>query len=399
MRLAVLLIFGCGLGVGAWSAGGSQELSASDLRAYYDAHDWFKLREAIAGKEASPLYKGAVAAAFDQVDEAQEALLPLINGSNTSKDADDADDWLSYMFVRTAQYQKAAAQMDEGTPLLATLRTLPDQSVGKLQASTVSCRLSLGRLFVPLAIQGTPVEFFIDSDANFSFVSESEAKNLGLSVQESALKVHGAGGVQSGFRTAVADELTIGNIQLKHVAFMVMPDGTDVFARLRSNEQGAIGLPVLLALRTLRYSKGSIDLAAPSIKVDRNEQNLCFDGLDPVARAHFEQQQLPVVLDTGAAMTEIWPPFARQFSELVNSGKSTSTVENSFGGKSRVPVKLLPELLLGLGGYDLRLHPARVLLAPTTPNSQRYYGRIGLDALLSTQEVTIDFSALKLTIR
>lgn len=398
MKFAVLLILSAAFGLGAWQAGSTPDPSGSDLRTLYNAHDWFKLRDAIAGKDALPLYRGAVAAAFGRETEAAEALHPLINGSETSKDADDADDWLNYMFVRTGQYQKAAAEMDEGSPLLATLRTLPDQSVSRFQPSSVVCRFSQRRLFIPVSVQGKQTEFFIDSDANFSFISESQARSLGLSIQESAMKVHGAGGIQTGFRTAVADDLAVGEIQLKHVAFMVMPDSGEVFSGLRANEQGAIGLPVLLAFRSIRYSKGKIELALSDTPA--GEQNLCFDGLDPVSRVRFQQLQLPVVLDTGAAMTEIWPPFARQFSDVVNgAGKTSSTVENSFGGKSRVPEKLLPDLTVGLGGCDVHIRPARVLLAQTTPNSQRYYGRIGLDVLASAHEFTLDFIKLRVAVQ
>jgi hypothetical protein len=400
MRLVTILVFNAALGLGAWYATNAADASSSDLRTFYDAHDWFKLRDAIAGKDAPPLYRGAVAAAFGRTSEAEEALLPLINGPTSSKDADDADDWLSYVFVRTGQYQKAASQMDEGTPLLQTLRALPDQTVIRSEPSSVACRMAQHRLFIPLTVEGRQAEFFIDSDANFSFMSESQARSLGLTIQESSLAVHGAGGIQTGFRTAVADDLVVGNIQLQHVAFMVMPDNEQVFAGLQSSEQGAIGLPVLLAFRNLRYSKGKIDIALASAKVDAGAQNLCFDGLDPVTQIRFQQQQLPVVLDTGAAVTEIWPPFARQFPDVLSaSGKSSTATENSFGGKSRLPEVMLPDLTFGLGGCDVHIRPARVLLAQTTPNSQRYYGRLGVDALTSVHQLTIDFEALKLTVQ
>ncbi len=395
MRVAVILFLSAALGLAAW-----QDDSTAEWRAIYDVHDWFQLRDAIQGKDAPPLYRGAVAAAFNRMDEAAEALHPLINGSTTSKDADDADDWLSYMYVRAGQYQKAAAEMDAGTPLLATLRNLPDQTVSSSQPSSVVCRISQRKLFIPVIIQGKQVEFFLDSDANFSFISESQARSLGLTIRESEVKVHGAGGVETGFRTAVADDLTVGNVQLKHVAFMVMADNEQLFSRFPAGQQGALGLPVLLAFRTVRYSKGKLDIAAPSEAVNTDAQNLCFDGLDPVVRVHFEQQQLPVVFDTGAEMTEIWPPFARKFPAVVNaSSKSSSTMESSFGGNSRIAERILPELVLGVGGVDAHIRPARVLLAQTTPNSQRYFGRLGLDALMSAHQVNIDFEALKLTLR
>lgn len=389
MKLAFLTLLSVGLGFSAWYAGPAGDSSSSDLRAIYDAHDWFKLREAIAGKDVPPLYKGAVAAAFDQTTDAEAALLPLINGSTSSKDADDADDWLSYLFVRRGQYQKAAAQMDEGTPLLHTLKTLPDQTVTRADPSSVSCRILRRRLFVPVTIQSNKTELFLDSDANFSFMSESLASNLGLTLQEGSVPVHGAGGMQSGFRTAVADDLAIGDISLKHVAFMVMPDDEDVFAGLQMTQQGAIGLPVLLALRNLHYNKGNLDLAQSSSK--GGEQNLCFDGLDPLVRATFNQQQLPMILDTGAAMTEIWPPFAHQFPDALNASKTSTATENSFGGKSRVAERVLPDLMLTFAGCDVHIRPARVLMAQTTPNSRRYYGRLGLDALTSVRSFRLDF--------
>lgn len=400
MRLAIALVLNAAIGIGAWCAQDTVEPSASDLRALYNAHDWFKLRDAIAGKDALPLYRGAVAAAFGRTAEAADALLPLINGTESSKDADDADDWLSYMFVRTGQYQKAAAQMDQGTPLLETLRTLPDQVVVQSAPSSLTCRLSQHRLFLPVLVQGRPTEFFLDSDANFSFMSESQARNLGLKIQQSAVHVHGAGGIDTAFRTAVAAELVVGNVQLKNVAFIVMGDNEEVFSGSAANERGALGLPVLLAFRNLRYSNGKIDIASTNTNAEVGEQNLCFDGLDPVTRISYRQQQLPVVVDTGAAMTEIWPPFARRFSDVLGTqGKSTVTTENSFGGRSRIPEKLLPELIVGVGGCDVRIRPARVLLAQTTPNSQRYFGRLGLDTLTSVGQFEVDFEALRLTLQ
>ncbi len=99
-------------------------------------------------------------------------------------------------------------------------------------------------------------------------------------------------------------------------------------------------------------------------------------------------------------MTEIWPPFSQKFPQIVSaSGKSSSVMERSFGGTSRIAERILPELLLNVGGSQARIRPARVLLAQTTPNSQRYFGRLGLDALTSAHEVTVDFQALKLTLR
>src|SRR5690349_5333792 len=80
---------------------------------------------------------------------------------------------------------------------------------------TISCRMHQKKLFIPGSIGDKAVEFFIDSDANLSFVSESEARNLHLSVRDSKAQVYGAGGNQTNFRVSVADELIIGHVNLK----------------------------------------------------------------------------------------------------------------------------------------------------------------------------------------
>ena len=46
------------------------ETARQELDALYVGHHWFQLRDAIVNAEAPELYQGAVAAAFDQRDQA-----------------------------------------------------------------------------------------------------------------------------------------------------------------------------------------------------------------------------------------------------------------------------------------------------------------------------------------
>jgi hypothetical protein len=302
--------------------------------------------------------------------------------------------------VRNGRYQEAAAAMDDNSAMATMLGSLPDQSVRKFETCTISSRTYQKKLFIPGSISGKTVEFFIDSDANFSFVSESEARDLGLSIRDSAARVYGATGNQAKFRISVADEVNVGHIDLKNVTFVVLPDTEEVFRRLPVGKQASLGLPVLLAFRTLRFNShsGIFDTGFASQGAKDGGATICFDGVNPVAMMDFQQQHLPVVLDTGAAITEIWPPFAKRFPEVVNVGKASLEVENAVGGKVRVSAKVIPELRLRVGGFDTLLRPAHVLLTQTTPDSQWYYGRLGLDVIGLARQVTIDFQALTLTL-
>lgn len=393
------LVIGCLLcGALIQDGGGAQQ--AQDLKALYDAHQWFELREAVAGNSAGPaLYRGAVAAAFNEVTEAEAVLKPLFE-SGSDSDANQASEWLSYMYLRAGQYRKAATQLEDNSSLASMLRGLPDQTVIKFEPCSVRSRKHERKLFIPVSIQGKSAEFMVDSDANFSFMSEAEAQNLGLTVRDSNASVHGATGKKAAFRTAVAERLSVGNLQLRNVTFMVLGDNEEVFSSLPLSQKGAIGLPVLLAFRTVRFNnEGKFEIGVPSEQI-KEHPTLCFDGADPVTLVEFERQNLPVIFDTGDEVTEIWPPFAKQFSEVVRAaGKPGTKIEKGFGGKSEVAEKIIPEMMLRVGGFDAHLRPAHVLLGETTPNSRWYYARVGLDVLNLAHQVTIDFESLRLTLQ
>ena len=346
------------------------------------------------------MYKGAVAAAFNQLEEAEQFLAPLVNGPTESKEADEADRLLTYFYVRNGQYKKAAAGMDEQSALFHTLKSLPDQSVARWGPSSLACRISQHKVYVPAAVDGKTAEFFLDSDANFSFLSASQARKLGLAIRDTNLTVHGAGGSEAGFRTAVASELMIGNVALKDVAFLVMADSEDVFSGARGIQTGALGLPVLMALRRVTFSKTTFEIGAATLeKPAAKESNLCFDGLDLVAQVEFDGQRLPVILDTGSEVTELWPPFANRFLTLMSgAGRLSSSFERSFGGRSSVPQRTIAELTLRVAGFTTRLAPAHILLQSTTPNSARYYARLGADTLDQARQVSLDFDSLRLSL-
>src|SRR5579875_571092 len=176
--LAAFLLWGalgCRAGQGLKSTG-------SDLQPLYDAHQWFALREALTGQSGAAFYRGAVAAAFNRQAEAENILKPVLAGPSDSE-ANDAAKWLDFLYLRLGLYQKAAAQMDGDSALDLMIRGLPDQSTAAFAPGAVPCRMFRRRLFIPISINGQTGEFFVDSDANFSFISESEARNLGLAIQ------------------------------------------------------------------------------------------------------------------------------------------------------------------------------------------------------------------------
>jgi hypothetical protein len=364
----------------------------------YQEHDWFALRDRIkSGAIRNPLYLGATAAAFGDEKRARSYLEPLLRGEQAA----EAHIWLSYLDIRKGRYRAAATHIeaagsDEHDPLAAAFRELPDQVTVRTSPATVSYSILQRKLFLPVSINGQRVEFFLDSDANLSFLSEKAAKRLGLTIHHSSATTTGALGAQSQLSFASAN-VEIGKTQLRGVAFMVLPDNASLFTTLEPQQQGALGLPVLLALERVSWDRaGSFRIGSGS-DPSRPGSSLAFDGADPIVRFSHAGVALTGVFDTGAETTNLWPPFAARFSELLkNRGTPGTRQVRGFGGNGQVPETVVPELDLEIGGIVIKVAPAHILTGKTTANSDWLAGRMGLDLLLRARHVTVDFRANKL---
>jgi hypothetical protein len=78
--------------------------------------------------------------------------------------------------------------------------------------------------------------------------------------------------------------LRIGKAELRHVAFMVLPDDLDVWADDPVAQPGTVGLPVLLALETIQWNRNhELRIGFPPEHADLRNANLSFGELDPLA--------------------------------------------------------------------------------------------------------------------
>jgi len=277
----------------------------------------------------------------------------------------------------------------------------PEQSVATRQQSTIHYRMKAGNLFVPVSIRGRAGSFIVDTGANFSLMSESEARRLGLAILEGGASVRDITGGTIGARTTLVDELQIGATRLRHVAFLVVSDQQQPFVDLVPDERGVLGIPVLLAFEALRWSTdGAFEIAVPTPQRHRREANLCFDGAIPVTEARFGGRRITLHLDTGAIGTQLWPRFATDFAMFLNrSGVSGTRRVTGVGHSADVASITVPELTLRIGGLDTALRPAHVLATQATAAGQRDHGNLGMDLLGQARRVTLDFRSMSLELK
>lgn len=385
------------------------ENDGARLKSLYDSRRWFELRDAVAKGGAYVFYQGAVACAFNHLHRCEKKLGSVIKSQPQSDEAFRAHEILASAYLREGKYRESLAQVDallalrpgdsdaqNERPLLATLSESPDQQLAHKSSTT----LQLQDNGLPISVNGVQGTYWFDTGANLSILSDSDAKRFGLAMRAVSTKMGVSTGEKVDMRVAVADELAIGSVRLKHVAFLVASDDQPPFNEAPPGSRGLIGIPVLLAFQRFVWGADKkFEIGSKSSSTHAPHSDLCFDGLYPIAQIQFEKRSLAFVLDTGATNTDLYPPFATAFPELISTAAKTDSYKMEGVGSLRyMDAATLPSLNFRIGGYPVILKPAGVLLKPTGEASKFFEGNLGIDLLQQAHKTTFDFIAMTLTL-
>jgi tetratricopeptide (TPR) repeat protein len=378
------------------------------LKQLYDQHRWFELRDAIQDHDAPPLYRGAVASAFNHAEEAEKYFSEAIKLDPKSDNASDARDMLTDLYGRTGHYQDVLRLLDDSLKIhpdradLVNARVLfaawakhGDQSVVDIRPSTFHGSVSRDGIILPVSIHGKTAHWALDTGANFSLISEKEAAMFGIAVDDSSARVNDGAGGAAKIRTAVIDELSIGGVRLRNVAFLVLSDSQEPMSDMRPGERGLIGIQVPVALQSLAWkSDGTFQTGAAAASRKNRDENLCFDGTTPVTRVLFDGKLLDFELDSGEQSgSQLWTRFADDFKTLLKErGTKSNKQVSEVGGSNKRDIIELPEMHFRVGGLDATLHPARVYSKPV--GNEFHYGHLGMDVLSQAREVRLDFASM-----
>ena len=137
-----------------------------DLKALYDGHRWFALRDAL-DRTAPAFYRGAVACGFNDAQDCEKILRSITRSNPRSEEAAGARGLLLSLYHRAGHFGRALAEIDAllaaypdneslkgARGLFGALGRYPDQSVARRQRSTIRYRMKGGNLFVPVSIHG-----------------------------------------------------------------------------------------------------------------------------------------------------------------------------------------------------------------------------------------------------
>ena len=165
---------------------------------------------------------------------------------------------------------------------------------------------------------------------------------------------------------------------------------------------GIIGIPILLPVGCIRWTKGGTwELGCHADSPRTAAANLVFFENRALVAATVFDTPVFMTLDTGAEATDLNANFAEQFKGPVDlvAKKGTASAEGA-GGTAVIESLTLPEVTVTLGGRRTALRPANVTMQKNPAMGGRCcVGNIGLDLLLQTGDVTIDFRSMTVRLR
>jgi predicted aspartyl protease len=385
----------------------------SDLKSLYDAHDWFKLRDAVVRSADAPaFYRGAVECAFNNLADAERDFRAAEAIGGDSTHAAEAHGLLAYAYMRSGRYRQTYAHLYAmqrllpGTPgirsalaMFSALSRYPQLSAKAQRGSDVQMT---DDFFIPVAVNGKLAKYGFDSGMDISFMSEAEANRLKLPIHEitaSTLR-DGASGNDVAIRFVIADRLTVGGVMLRHVVFTVASTGAMPFVELPPDKQGFLGIPVLVTLGSLQWNTDHVlRIGADRDRRNAKPPNMCFHAVTPLVEGAFHGERIDMWLDTGSSKTYLTQRFAREFPNVIEPGTHEAVRLRGVGGPTDVAVITIPEVKFNAGGLDLTARPAQILPKDDRLDRDWYHVWLGMDLLDQAREVRLDFKYLTFSLR
>ena len=382
----------------------------SELKKQSDTHQMFLLRNALnEHPRSSDFYAGEVACAFDDTQTCEKEFKKVLAAEPKSTAAKQVHHILAYAAMREGRYGRSLHEMDallaidpndsdakDTRPFIEALSQFPDQAVQWTGPNKATVQMDDGRL--PLLINGKKASYFIDTGANLSTLSESDALLFGMEIYE--VKSTGAdiNGNRVLFRIALAKSLAVGRIELSNVAFLVAAKDAQPFVDMGPGQRGLVGLPVLLALGSVTWNReGAFEADLSPSRGNLSVANICFDDLNLITEARFEGHAYPFVLDTGAVTSDLWPKFTGIARDLIRkSSTHESHTVTGVGGGQKFESTSITKVALELGGKAVVLQPAHIVETRQGTTSKWFYGNLGVDLLRQAETVTINFRAMTL---
>jgi hypothetical protein len=360
------------------------------------------------------LFAGVLADRTTHLDDALRLLTPLASDATLSPSRlalvlgslADANLKLFRYAQASALYTRLLTTDPSGLPPALLKDDQDDSDILKLlltappQTITIDAPIDLpthsnplGSITADLTVHNITAPWILDSGASFSAISESFARQLGLTISPGIAHTLGATGVENPDHVAILDTLSLGGATLHNVVLLVLPDAT---LKIKTGKKkfvipAILGYPVFQALGIIRFTHDHHFQAGPTLPLTGDSSPIYMEKLNILFSCKTHNLARPFLFDSGANSTVFFVPYFREFAEDIIHEDQGTLHSSGAGGASTNRVYILDyaDLVLANRSIDLK-HITVFFKNPRNPFFDNYEGSLGLDFIASFDSLTLD---------
>jgi len=248
-------------------------------------------------------------------------------------------------------------------------------------------------IIIPAQVNGTNVDFLFDTGASVNVVSRDIARRLQLTMTHDMRETQGNSTFLA--ERAVAKQLTIGNLLLTDVPFIVTENitGVDSIDALLQHTKAIIGLPLVQEMQVCELDfRQKVMRSAESLT--SYEPNICYSSSSPLLtlEAWHTGDDIKILPDTGAGTTTLdnrW--LTNHAATMVTDGDADSVIYAGYGAIVAGKEYRLPDFQITIG-------TTHVTLPYVTAFIGNYDQRLGMDFFSRIERMTIDLRRMVLRV-
>ncbi len=386
------------------------------------AEEYPRLKDSMQVEFLQPMAEALVAKYFNQPDKAIEAMTTLLGNYQEEIGASSAINFALLRlqiigeqgkYAEAADGLKSIAEQLPQMPIIQsmyqhynTLRDYPALSINRpnkdvtipfhlqmLKANKREEWMRAGKkqfkgylMTVPVTCHGKQQSFIFDTGASASFVTESVAKNLNLTMLPDTILLNGN---QKGLQ-AYIDSLQIGDIVCRNmIVYVGLNNPLDT---LVGGVDAVLGMDFIKAVGETQILFDRQQIVFPSQPATSTEQsNIFLDGT-LIMQVRKGEVPLSFIFDTGCTTAELYSDYYTKFTTEVNAVAEPDTITTgSYGTITTSPILLLPELTFMIGETSVTID--EINLFPHNDNPLYVHdGRMGLDLIRRFHKTTINLN-------
>lgn len=239
---------------------------------------------------------------------------------------------------------------------------------------------------VPVTCHGKQQSFIFDTGASASFVTESVAKNLNLTILSDTILLNGN---QKGLQ-AYIDSLQVGDIVCRNmIVYVGLKNSLDTLVR---GVDAVLGMDFIKAVGETQILFESQQIAFPSQPTTSTLQsNIFLDGT-LILQARKGDVPLSFIFDTGCTTAELYSDYYTKFTTEVDAVAEPDTITTAaYGTVTTSPILLLPELTCMIGETSVTIDEINLFPHNDNPLAVRD-GRMGMDLIRRFRKTTINLN-------